>query len=93
MIQQLKKKIESLNNEIKEKDVIISSLETRKEVVSKEKEERKESDNKPTNEALLGSIKTLFEDIKSKLSNIDEQYKKFKILNLICRSIIKQQKL
>ena len=74
IIRKLKQKIETLHNEIKEKDVIISSLEkSKKESHVEEKKSPLRSSN--TNETVMKSLNDLYDEINSKLCSLNDKYK------------------
>ena len=74
IIRQLKLKIETLNNEIKEKDVIISSLEKSKKE-SHVEEKKSPLRSSYTNETVLKSLNDLYDEINAKLGSLNDKYK------------------
>ena len=81
IIKQLKKRIDALNNEIKEKDKIIFGLEQsnkkKQKIIDKNKEENKTINSKDISKS-LNDIQDLYNEIKDKLIKIDNQYDSLK---------------
>ena len=74
IIRKLKQKIETLHNEIKEKDVIISSLEKSKKE-SHVEEKKSPLRSSYTNETVMKSLNDLYDEINSKLCSLNDKYK------------------